>query len=189
MSTLVAYASRYGASRGIAERVAAKLTDAGQQVELRSVKDAGDPAGYDAFVIGGATYMGSWLKEARGFVRGNQAMLSTKPVWLFSSGPLGTATTDSQGRDVLVASAPKEFAELGTAVGARDQRVFFGALDRAKLRGAHWLVGKMPAAQKLLIEGDFRDWEAIDAWAEGIARELAAPGGTRPEAGGASAEV
>jgi menaquinone-dependent protoporphyrinogen oxidase len=96
-------------------------------------------------------------------------------VWRFSSGPIGTATTDSRGRDALVAAAPKDFAELAAAVSPRDQRVFFGALDRSKLRGAHRVMGTMPGAGKLFVEGDFRDWEAIDAWADGIARELGSP--------------
>ncbi len=173
--TLVAYASRHGASREIAGRVAAKLTDAGEQAELRSVKQAGDPAGYEAVVVGGATCMGSWLRQARQLVRANRAVLSTKPVWLFSSGPLGSATADSQGRDALAAAVPKQSAEPGAAVGARDERVFFGALDRARLRGAHRMIGRLPAGQRLLIEGDFHDWDAVDAWAEGIAEELAAP--------------
>ena len=175
MTTLVAYASRYGATQGIAERIGARLTGAGQQVEVRSVKDAGDLAGYDAFVIGSAAYMGSWMKVARDFTQAHRAVLSTRPVWLFSSGPIGTATTDSRGRDVVAAAAPKEFGELATAIGAHDQRVFFGALDRSKLRGAHRVMATLPAAGKLFIEGDFRDWEAIDAWADGIARELGAP--------------
>ncbi len=174
MPALVAYASRYGASRGIAERIGARLTGAGLQVEVRSVTDVRDPVDYDAFVIGSAAYMGSWMKEAKEFTRAHRAVLSTKPVWLFSSGPLGTATTDSRGKDVLTAAAPKEFAELATSVSPRDQRVFFGALDRSNLRGAHRVVGTLPAGRKLLIEGDFRDWEAIDTWADGIARELGA---------------
>jgi hypothetical protein len=37
------------------------------------------------------------------------------------------------------------------------------------------VIGGVPAARKLLIEGDLRDWDAIETWAEGIARELAAP--------------
>jgi len=175
MPTLVAYASRYGASREIAERVAAGLRDAGEEVEVRPVTEAGDPSAYEAVVIGGATYMGSWLREARRFVSEHEAVLSTKPVWLFSSGPLGSATTDDRGRDVLAAAAPREFAALGAVVGARDERIFFGALDRARLRGSHRVIGRLPAGRKLLVDGDFRDWKAIDAWTAGIAAELAAP--------------
>ncbi len=54
MSVLVVYASKHGATRGIAGRIAASLRTADCQAEVRSVKDAGDLAAYDAFVIGSA---------------------------------------------------------------------------------------------------------------------------------------
>src|SRR5688500_8454366 len=91
---LVAYASRHGATREIAERIAATLTVARQEATALSVEDAADLSTFDAIVIGGATYYGSWLKEAAAFVRRNQLVLATRPVWLFSSGPLGTGLTN-----------------------------------------------------------------------------------------------
>jgi menaquinone-dependent protoporphyrinogen oxidase len=172
MSILVAYASKHGATQGIAERIAATLRAAGQDAEARPVKATRDRADYDAFVIGGAAYMGSWLKEATEFVRRHQAILVTRPVWLFSSGPLGTATTDAQGRDLLVASEPKEFAEFKETIKPRGLRVFFGALDSSKLGFSERLVRSLPAGRALLPEGDFRDWKEIEAWAESIAHEL-----------------
>lgn len=180
MSVLVAYASKYGATQGIAERIGDRLNASGQKADVRSVKTAVDLAGYDAFVIGSAAYIGSWLKGAAEFVRKNQAILAGKPVWLFSSGPLGTATKDAKGQDVLVSTEPKEFAEFATSIKPRGLRVFYGALDPSKLRGTHRLFNLMPAASKLLIEGDVRDWKAIDTWAESIAHELTAvTAGTR----------
>ncbi|MDA8219792.1 MAG: flavodoxin domain-containing protein, partial [Dehalococcoidales bacterium] len=86
MLVLVAYASKYGATREIAERIAEELRSAGHGVEVRSVKSAGDLAGYEAFVIGSAVYFGHWLKEAAEFVRRNRAVLVDRPVWLFSCG-------------------------------------------------------------------------------------------------------
>lgn len=165
---LVVYASKYGATRGIAERIAAKLAAAGCDAEVRPADAAGDLAAFDAFVIGSAAYIGSWRKEARDFVRRNRAFLATRPVWLFSSGPLGTATRDAKGRDVLVTSEPREFAEFREAIGPRDLRVFFGAADSAAFRGIDRLFGHFFEA----VEGDYRDWRAIEAWAEGIARAL-----------------
>jgi menaquinone-dependent protoporphyrinogen oxidase len=38
---------------------------------------------------------------------------------------------------------------------------------------AERLVSLMPAARDALPTGDFRDWPAIDAWADGIADDLA----------------
>jgi len=175
---LVAYASQHGATRGIAERIADQLRTAGQVADARPVTATGDLAGFDAFVIGGAAYIGRWLKEATEFVLQNRALLADRPTWLFSSGPLGTEATDDQGRDLLEISRPREFPELQDAIHPRDQRVFFGALDAGKLGFRDRAIRAMPVGRALLPDGDFRDWSEIDAWAAGIARDLTlAPAG------------
>lgn len=176
MSILVTYATKYGATRGIGERIAQRMTEAGQHAEARPIKEVGDPGGHDAYVIGSAAYFGSWLKEAAEFVRHNQAILISKPVWLFSCGPLGTEKKNAQGQDVLALAEPKEFAEFKELVKPRGMQVFFGAMDINKLRFFDRLVTKMPAARSanMFPEGDFREWDAIEAWAEVIAHELAA---------------
>jgi menaquinone-dependent protoporphyrinogen oxidase len=172
MTTLVAYASRHGATQGIAERISERLVSSGHPAQVRSIQAAGDLLSYDAYVIGSAAYMGSWLKEATEFVRSNQALLASRPAWLFSSGPLGGATQDAQGRDLLVTSEPNEFKEFREAIKPRDARVFFGALNPSNLTFSQRAFRRIPAGRTLLPEGDFRDWKGIDAWADGIALEL-----------------
>ena len=174
MHVLVAYASRHGATRGIAERIADTLRASGLDAEIRPAAEVKGAAGYDAFVIGSAAYMFHWLKEATGFVRRNRAVLAGKPVWLFSSGPLGTEPLDAEGRDQKVAAVPKEIAELRHVVNARDHQVFFGAYerDRRPIGLGERFVSLMPAARDALPDGDFRDWPEIEAWAAGIARDL-----------------
>jgi menaquinone-dependent protoporphyrinogen oxidase len=174
MHVLVAYASRHGATQGIAERIAATLTAAGVDADARAAASVKDPTGYDAFVIGSAAYMFHWLKDATAFVRRNRAVLAARPVWLFSSGPLGTDAVDEDGVDQKVATVPKEIAELTAAVDARDHRVFFGAYEKGRkpIGLAERFVGLMPAARDALPDGDFRDWPEIEAWAAEIARDL-----------------
>jgi menaquinone-dependent protoporphyrinogen oxidase len=173
MRILVAYASRHGATQGIAERIAETLTASGHAVETLAVKDVADLAGYDAFVIGSAVYMFHWLKDMTRFLHRNRRLLAERPGWLFSSGPLGTETTDAKGRDVLEVSAAKEAAEVEATIHPRDHAMFFGAYFRGRPVGiAERFVEKMPAARNAMPEGDFRDWQAIEAWAADIAREL-----------------
>jgi menaquinone-dependent protoporphyrinogen oxidase len=174
MRILVAYASKLGATEAIAERLAERLIASGLDVDLRPVRGVTDPSLYDAFVIGSAIYIGHWQKEATEFVREHAALLADRPVWLFSSGPLGTEPTDAQGRDVRQAAQPREIAELREIIRARDHRVFFGALDPARLGVRDQLLRMLPAGRALLPEGDFRDWPEIEAWAEGIAESLTA---------------
>jgi menaquinone-dependent protoporphyrinogen oxidase len=173
MNVLVAYASRHGATAGIAERVAAGLRTGGLSAEARPATQVDDLEQYDAFVIGSSAYMFHWLKDATRFVKRHRAFLATRPVWLFSSGPLGTDRVDEQGDDVLEATRPKEFDELAALVHPRGMQVFFGSWDPdTPLVGlAEQVVRRLPATKETPA-GDFRDWAAIDGWSDGIAREL-----------------
>jgi menaquinone-dependent protoporphyrinogen oxidase len=172
---LVAYASRHGSTQGIAARIAERLRADGLDVALLAAAEVPDPSRYDAFVVGGAAYMFHWLKDATSFVRKNRTLLAARPTWLFSSGPIGTATVDEEGRDVLETTVPKEFAELRDAIRPRGEKVFFGAMDPAAkpIGVTERIVTLMPAARNAFPRGDFRDWAAIDAWADDIARDLA----------------
>ncbi len=176
MPVLVTYATRHGATRGIAERIADRLRTDGLDVELRPVAEVRDPSHYDAFVVGGAAYMFHWLKDATGFVRHNRTLLAGRPTWLFSSGPVGVDTVDKDGRDVLEVTIPREFPKLRDEIHPRGEKVFFGAWDpAAKPVGfAERLVSLMPASKMAMPAGDFRDWAAIDAWADEIADGLPA---------------
>src|SRR5262245_7769188 len=93
---LVVFGSRHGATRGIAERIDEVLRTAGLDSVVRAADHASDRdvAAADAFVIGSGVYMGSWLTEALEFMRTHQATLATRPLWLFSSGPLPGSSKD-----------------------------------------------------------------------------------------------
>ena len=90
MKVLVVYATRHGATAGIAGRIAGTLARRGLQVTLRSTDDTWDVAAHDAYVVGGAAYMNHWLGDVTAFARRNRGLLAGRPLWLFSSGPLGT---------------------------------------------------------------------------------------------------
>ncbi len=178
MKAIVIYASKYGSTKGIAEYIADKFRQVGMQAEARHVGDIRNPGEYDAFVIGSAIYMMHWLKEATEFVTRNHALLINRPVWLFSSGPLGTRTTDDQGQDLRSVAEPNEIAKFRDLIKPRDHRVFFGVLDSSKLGFGHRMLRILPAALELLPEGDFRDWKDIETWAMSIARALETPQAT-----------
>jgi menaquinone-dependent protoporphyrinogen oxidase len=174
MRVLIAYASRYGATQGIAERIAASLHRQNLAPSLQPVQEAADPAAYDAVIVGSATYYFHWMNQATKFVRRYSGVLADRPVWLFSSGPLGTKQTDDQGRDLREFLEPKEIAEFRSIVDPRDHHVFFGAFNPARLNFAHRLISKLPVNRDNAIfpPGDFRNWPEIDAWTNTIAQSL-----------------
>jgi menaquinone-dependent protoporphyrinogen oxidase len=169
MRVLVAYASRAGSTRGIAEFIGGRLKERGLQVDICDVDSARDLAGYDAFVIGSAVYMFHWLKGAKRFVSQNSSTLARHPVWLFSSGPTGRSRTDKKGRDLREVSGPSEIDGLCAMVNPRDHRVFFGALYRDRVKGGAGMFARFIRKED---EGDFRDWNEIGGWADSIAEAL-----------------
>lgn len=173
MKVLVAYASKYGATEGIAQRIGETLRARGVDVDVARCADVSDASGYDAYVVGSATYEFNWRKAARKFVKRNTEQLADHPLWLFSSGPLGTETVDKNGKDVLKEAEPRQFAKYSDLLYPRDRRVFRGAYDPDKIRGTDRMMVWMPAIHDLMPVGDFREWDAIDAWAASIADALA----------------
>ena len=188
MKVLVAYATRHGATRGIAERVAFTLQGHGLETVLLPADEVRDVAPFDAFVIGSAAYRHRWLAPAATLVRANTTVLASRPTWLFSSGPLGGAAV-KPGSDPLRDSIPKEFGEFERAIHPRDARVFFGAYDPgapAVTFEDRFMTGFMklfPQVGKEIPSGDYRDWPAIEAWAHGIAAELAGRPAPEPVTG------
>jgi menaquinone-dependent protoporphyrinogen oxidase len=174
MRVLVAYASRHGATKGIAERIGERLRADGLAVDVLPVGKV-DVAAYDAVVVGSALYMFHWMGEARAFAKKNREAMAGKPVWLFSSGPFGDEKVDKQGRDVLEVAGPREIDELRAMLAPRDHRVFWGAWDASykPIGFMEKITMAMPAARNAFPSGDKRDWPAIEAWADGIAAALA----------------
>ncbi len=162
MKVLVTVASRHGSTREIAQVIAGELRAAGVEPDLRQVETIGSLDDYDAAVIGSAIYAGQWLPEARQFVGHNREQLSKLPVWLFSSGPIGA--------DPWPPGDPPGVAELIQALGARGHTVFNGKLDSHTLGFAERLIARVVHAPA----GDFRNWEAIRAWARAIGADVAA---------------
>lgn len=165
MKVLVAVASRHGATGEIGRRVSGILLDAGHAVTELDITDGlkrgTSVDGYDAYVVGSAIYEGNWIRGARRFVLDHAIELQRATVYLFSSGPLG-------GDGVHVGIDTPKIDELVHAVDAVEHRMFSGRLDRDDLkRLERWIVDVVRAQS-----GDFRDWEAIDAWAHGVADAL-----------------
>lgn len=162
---LVAYATKYGATEGIARAIGETLQEQGLDADVVPADQVGDVQPYAAVVLGSAVYAGSWRKEAVALLEGQEAALAQRPVWLFSSGPTG------EGDPVALMDGwrfPEAQQPIADRIGPRDIVFFHGEIDTEKLNLAERLLVKSLRAQV----GDFRDWDAIRAWAEGIAVEL-----------------
>jgi menaquinone-dependent protoporphyrinogen oxidase len=165
MRALVTTASQHGATHEIAETIGRTLTTHGLDTTVAPTGEIHDADQYDAFIIGSAIYLGHWLEPASQFVRRFASTLSERPVWLFSSGPVGQPERKLVQK---MTADPIELPQLLTLTNAQEHRTF-----AAKLAGTG-----LPRTQRLSLrifrglEGDWRDWQAIDEWADQIATAL-----------------
>ena len=160
---LVASASKHGSTDEIAQAIGEVLLAHGLAVDVRRMEDVDTVFPYDAFVLGSAVYMGSWMRGATRFLDEHDELISTRPTWLFSSGPIGRPPH---------AAAEDSFdtGDLVDRTRARDHRQFGGKLDKAQLS-----LGQRATTGLLRVPyGDYREWDAITAWATAIARALTA---------------
>jgi menaquinone-dependent protoporphyrinogen oxidase len=160
---LVASASKHGSTEEIAEAIGEVLRAHGLEVDVKRMEDVDTVFPYDAYVLGSAVYVGSWLRRATKFVDEHAELISTRPTWLFSSGPIGDPP-HAAADDVFNA------VDLVDRTRARDHRNFGGKLDKG-----HLSLGERAAAGLLRVpSGDYRQWDAVTAWATAIGRSLTA---------------
>ena len=157
MRVLVTAATKYGATAEIAAAIAEVLGEHGLEAMVLPPEQVEEVDGYDAVVVGSAVYAGHWLKPARELVEGHARDLVGRPVWLFSSGPVGDPPKPEED--------PVDVADLLAATGAREHRVFAGKLVRKQLSFPERAI----VSALRVPEGDFRDWTEIRQWATGIA--------------------
>lgn len=159
---LVAAASKYGATHEMAETIGATLRERGLEVDVLAPDDVRTVEGWDAVVLGSAVYAGRWMKQARELVERAGPALRERPVWLFSSGPIGDPPKPEED--------PVDASPVSEATGAREHRVFAGRLVKKGLS----LPDRAIATALRVAEGDFRDEGELRDWAGGIADALVA---------------
>jgi len=156
---LVAYATKKGSTREVAEAIAARLEEDGIRTLVQPARDRVDLRTFDGVVLGGALYTGRWHRDARRFLRRHRRILRTLPVAVFGMGP---STADEHAMGGSLAQLERALARTRdiTPVAVT---VFGGVIDPARLR---FPFNRMPPS-------DARDWDAIGAWADEVARHVA----------------
>lgn len=163
-AVLVAYATRSGSTQEVAAAIVEALRATGLEVELRPAREVRTLEGYRAVVLGAPFYMFHWHRDALRFLSRHRPALEARPVAVFALGP--TSLDDVE--------KPEVRDQLDQALGKYPwlkpvaATMFGGRWDPAKL-GFPWHL--LPAL-KQVPASDIRDWEAIRAWAAGLADKL-----------------
>lgn len=156
---LVAYASRYGSTGGVADAIGTELCSKNVAADVVLIENTGNINSYQGMIIGAPVYMGKWMSEAVDFVKKNRDILSKVPVAYFFVCMTLAQPTKKDRIEVLsymepILKAVPEIKPVGIGT-------FAGALDYNNLS---W-INKKILKSKGTPEGDFRDWNDIRAWA------------------------
>jgi len=163
---LVAYASKAGSTAEAAAFIARRLSDAGLPVDLRRARNVGSLDGYRAVVVGSAIRAGQWLGEATDFVKTHKTALAARKTAFFTLCLTLQHDTPANREKVAAYLEP-----VRTLLQPNWIEFFAGKMDYSKLSLVPRLIAKAIKAP----EGDYRDWKAIGAWADMLAREAPAP--------------
>jgi menaquinone-dependent protoporphyrinogen oxidase len=160
---LVAYASKAGSTGEVAEAVGQALCAGGVAVDVKPAREVADLDGYGAVVVGSAVRMGQWLPEATEFVKTHQAALSRVPAAYFLC--CGTLREDTED---IRREAASWLDPVRKMVEPVSEGLFAGKIDYSKLSFLDRSILQMLGA----AEGDWRDWEAVRAWAADLRSAL-----------------
>jgi len=178
---LVAYASKLGTTGGVADAIGKELCAAGFSADVRLMKNIDSISGYTAVVVGAAIHNFRWLPVARRFVYNHKRALVQVPTAYFLTclqlapgqppidikGPPPKDETEEQKLE-RIKSYLDPVLRKAKEVEPVDIGLFAGALDYSALP-----KGMDRAAKALgFVEGDYRDFEAIKAWARKISPML-----------------
>lgn len=162
-TVLVAYATKYGSTREVADAVAATLREHGVDVDVRPARDVTGLDDCAAVVLCGALYFFRWHRDARRFLSRHHRALTRLPVAVFAMGPINDTADEFEGSrghlDRTLAKYPW-FSPVAMAV-------FGGRLEPSRLR----FPDSSPAMRNLPAS-DIRDWDAIGTWADTLPEAL-----------------
>lgn len=156
MRILVTYATKYGSTREVAEKIGDVLISKGMDVDVASVTDVSNVSSYDAAVIGAPVMKFRFLPAAKRFVKRNKQALARIPVAFFSLG-FRMMEDSPENRDWMM----RKLKAVTKHVAPVDVGLFGGRYKKPK-KGFSF---PFP-------EGDWRDWDKITAWAEELADKL-----------------
>jgi len=159
-SILLAYASRFGSTQEVAETIASTLSEAGLEVDLQPMQEVKSLDRYDAVVLGAAIYTAKWNVVAHQFVSQHQDALTQLPVAIFTLGPLSASEAAKRNSRRQLDSELAKYPWLKPVA----VEIFAGKYDPSK-PGLNFFERFLPAR-------DYRNWDAIRAWANVLSAQL-----------------
>jgi menaquinone-dependent protoporphyrinogen oxidase len=152
MKILVAYATKNGSTTDVAQAIGVRLREYGCSVEIKPAKIVKSLQEFDFLVIGAPIYSGQWHNGAHRILKRIHKLKSeqTPDLALFALGPRKNEGPEDWVRpNAQFERAIKKHPSVNPV-----SKALFGGADPPKKS----------------VRRDIRDWEAIKAWADELAK-------------------
>lgn len=162
---LVTFASRTGTTAGVADAIGKTFSDKGFPVDVLKMDDVKDISQYGAVIAGSAIQASKWLPEAIDFLKENSEEMSKKPCAVFHVCMTLAMKNGEKYRPTIyewvqpVRDLVRPVSE-GFFAGRLIINSIPGRSDRLKFR-----ISVLLGVWK---EGDHRNWDEINKWAEDL---------------------
>jgi menaquinone-dependent protoporphyrinogen oxidase len=148
----------------VAQAIGQALANNGATVDVRHINNVSDLSAYRAVVLGSAIRQGKWLPEAKKFVEAHQQALSRVPTAYFTVCMTLSEDTEENRRKAAAYLEP-----VRQILKPVEEGFFAGKMD----------YGQLGFVERLMVErvvhvpqGDFRNWTAIQTWAQALPARL-----------------
>lgn len=152
---LIAYSSKHGSTAVVAAAIGRRLEKSGFRVDVECAEEVRSLAQYEGVVVGSPLYAGHWQRQTMAFLRKHRDELARKPVAVFALGPRGRPGEEEWEKAERQLSAVLRKHPWLRPVA---RKMVGGVIEPSRLR---FPFSHMPAC-------DWRDWAAIDAWADSL---------------------
>ena len=185
VKTLIAYATRYGATAGTSEEIAKVLIEEGFDVKVVNLKEEKirDISEYDLIIVGSGMQMGKWTSESDDFLRRFHMELDRKKLALFVSSMKTVSEREGKIKDledIRKAALEDKVTQYNlhpVALGLCGGVIDFNKMNFLFRRTMGFLRPQLEKdGFKEVQPGvyELRDWDEIRAWARELAKKAIA---------------
>jgi menaquinone-dependent protoporphyrinogen oxidase len=160
---LVTYASKAGSTGEVAAAIGKTLATNGTTVDMLPLDEVANIQDYQTVVVGSAIRAGKWISSAANFVEANQPYLRQIPTAFFTCCMTLYEESEENRQKALAYMDPITNMVEPIAIGA-----FAGKMDYSKISFLDSTIIKIMGQS----EGDFRDWDKIQAWSAALQPKL-----------------
>ena len=159
---LIAYTTAAGSTAEVAQAIGQEISGEDRVVEVLKTKEVKDLSPYRAVIVGSGIRAGQVYRDTLAFLERHQAALSRVPVAYFVV--CMTMKDDTEENRCQVETYVNQMREKAPQVQPLEVGLFAGKMDFKALPLPLRLIVKAMKSE----EGDFRDWDAIRAWAASV---------------------